>query len=183
MGRRNRSSSIGQAPPRPPARGTPRPDPAPCRALLGGLVHASDAGGRTAVHRAVVEASPDPGRLGGEEEEERARLDGLYLLSKLPERASELDRAEASWSAGGGGNAEGGHLGRMMLARDGESGYTPLHLTVARRDLTSLLVLLDAASSVPGGTTDGDGPGGSGARPPRTPSASSTGTPRRTGRT
>ena len=177
MGRRNRSSSLGQ----PPAQHTTsqRPkqlisDLGPCRALLERFAHAPDKEGRTAVHRAVEAASPSLNLFGDDGgEAERTRLDGLYLLGTLPARARELDRAASesgqSNNTGGGGDGGLGHLGRMMLSRDGESGYTPLHAAVVRRDLSSVLLLLDAASS---SSSSDDGTGGgsaglSGAHPLR----------------
>ena len=177
MGRRNRSSSLGQGPPPAQHTASQRPkqpsDLEPCRALLERFAHAPDKEGRTAVHRAVEAASPSLNLFGDDGgEAERTRLDGLYLLGTLPARARELDRAASesgqSNNTGGGGDGGLGHLGRMMLSRDGESGYTPLHAAVVRRDLSSVLLLLDAASNPSSDEqTTGGSAGLSGAHPLR----------------
>lgn len=139
MGRKHRSSSLGLAPKPTPASAPASSqtiDLAACTALAGRFVHEKDGDGRTSLHRAVEAASSTSAALQNEDE----KLDGLSLLDSLPARMRELDAA-------GGNKQQPSHLHKLMLASDEESGYTPLHAAILRRDFLTLLVLLKHASS------------------------------------
>ncbi|KAL9185940.1 hypothetical protein ACHAXT_003717 [Thalassiosira profunda] len=161
MGRKHRSSSLGQAPkpPTPSSAAAPSPavDLAACRALAERFVHERDsAEGRTALHRAVEAASASStselqhsaSSTSAELQHEEEKLDGLFLLDSLPMRMRELDEA-------GGKKQRPSHLHKLLLASDDESGYTPLHSAILRRDFLTLLVLLKHAST--SATENGNG--------------------------
>jgi len=161
MGRKHRSSSLGYvnggahpaavAKPPPTATNSTTPtssgaravDVVACRALLKHFVHGRDGDGRTVLHRAVEAASPTLSHHAAAETEDE-KLDGLYLVDALSARLKEFDALTIKVGNSKQNNqaAQQSHFRRMMLARDDESGYTPLHYAILRRDLTTLLALL-----------------------------------------
>ena len=138
MGRRNRSSSIGNtkeaARPRSSSiSATPGIDTDACNALFNHFLHDKDQIGRTFLHNSVHAASSNT----------EQQSDGYYLMDAICKRAKELDKIVKEKSKG----ASVSHMHKLMLTKDEENGYTPLHYAILRRDLTSLLLLLKHAST------------------------------------
>ena len=98
-------------------------------------------------------------------ENERRKMDGLYMMDKLLLRMREFDALDnvivsnsAVAAAGGGGCARKGggdkrtitttssHVYQLMTTRNDESGYSPLHCAILHRDLFTLLLLLRHAT-------------------------------------
>jgi hypothetical protein len=147
MGRKNRSSSVGNL------NDTNRPrsssfssnpthgaqtkqsniDTDACNTLFNHFVHQKDCDGRTFLHKAVHTVSSDV--------KADQKLDGYFLMDAISKRAKELDNVIKDKS-------KGSHLLKLMLAKDEENGYTPLHCAILKRDLASLLLLLKHASTV-----------------------------------
>ena len=159
MGRKHRSSSFGNVvTPKSASLASPSLNAAQnaldieaCNTLLNLFLHSKNSDGQTFLHQAVQVVSSNKNADD--------KLDGLFLLDSLVNRAKELDIAFASASKGKGSasnaRAKSGfrasstnhNLRNMMLTKDDESGYTPIHHAILRRDLQSILLLLKHASS------------------------------------
>ncbi|KAL7467562.1 hypothetical protein ACHAXS_007806 [Conticribra weissflogii] len=159
MGRKNRSSSLGQSastatPPVQIGAQQRKADIQACDTLLNICLHSKDSDGRTFLHRAIsaVSNKNDPEK----------KLDGMFLLEALVNRAKELDsfksfamhgkknvanhnsRTRPTTTASSSANR---HLRELMLTKDDESGYTPIHHAIINRDLLSILLLLKHLST------------------------------------
>jgi hypothetical protein len=139
MGRRNRSSSIGNTKditrPRSSSLSTPGVDIDACNTLFNHFLHDKDCIGRTFLHHAVHNVS-----AGANAEQKR---DGYYLMDAVCKRAKELDKVVKEKGRG----SSVSHIHRLMLTKDEENGYTPLHYAIIQRDLNSLMLLLKHAST------------------------------------
>ncbi|KAL3791662.1 hypothetical protein HJC23_003919 [Cyclotella cryptica] len=150
MGRKNRSASIGNTKdairPRSSSLSTtqtsfakskyPDIDIDACNALFKHFLHEKDSIGRTFLHHAVHTVSSD---VNADQE-----TDGYFLMDAISKRARELDKFAKEKGKG----SSVSHLHRLMLTKDEENGYTPLHYAILQRDLTSLLILLKHSSAV-----------------------------------
>ncbi len=56
---------------------------------------------------------------------------------------------------GGVGGGQSSFLRRLLLMRDGESGWTPLHIAVSSRDPVTMLLLLGHGASADGDCREG----------------------------
>ena len=64
-------------------------------------------------------------------------------MNEICKRAKQLDKVIEEKSR----KAPVSHIHKLMLTKDEENGYTPLHYAILQRDLTSLLLLLKHAST------------------------------------
>ena len=152
MGRKHRSTSLGDAPAKV---GTSTPSTpqmttsdnlSACHTLANHFVHCKNSdGGRTPFHRAVLMASSADSNHDKDDESNK-KLDGLHMLDVLSDRMKYLDSAAVVVSKRSN-RQQRSHYHKMMLTADDESGYTPLHSAVLNRDLMTLLVLLKHAAS------------------------------------
>mmetsp|Transcript_3796 Transcript_3796/g.8113 ORF Transcript_3796/g.8113 Transcript_3796/m.8113 type:complete len:1508 (-) Transcript_3796:28-4551(-) len=178
-----------------------------CTFLLRQFVHSTNQNqetGRTPFHRAVGAVSvarngnddndddnvsttdSDSIRGGGDtvgesssnDDKERERMDGLFIIDALATRMKEMDalslgcssspsplfkkkknkmgqsRYNSNISNNSSGNndnnnngSSSSHFHQLMTTRDNESGYTPLHYSILQRDLMTMLLLLQHAST------------------------------------
>jgi len=159
MGRKIRSSSFGQStntttPPVGTGAQQRKEDAQACDKLLDICLHAKDSNGRTFLHQAIsaISRNKDPDE----------KLDGLFLLDALVNKAKQLDKFRSSALNGKKNVANHNsrtrpttivsssanhHLRKLMLTKDDESGYTPIHHAIFKRDLLSILLMLKHLST------------------------------------
>lgn len=156
MGRKSRSSSLTYQPQLPTTE-----DRDAANKLLQYFVHSRSAnkddlnflaiGEKNAFFRAIQAASStsvgeDSNGSSNISELSKKRLDGFFIMDTLATRMKEFDSLCSS--ANGGNSSSGGsHFHQLMTSQELESGYTPLHYSIVRRDLMSLLLLLKHAST------------------------------------
>lgn len=110
-----------------------------CNSLLKHFIHDKDSSGRTFLHNAVRAVSS-----GATSEQ---KFDGYYLMDGICKRAKEFDKIVNEKGRGARGHMPISHLQQLMLAKDEENGYTPLHYAILKRDLISLLLILKHSST------------------------------------